>query len=363
LGTLPKVKVAGKGSEDIFILRRFKNNRIITFAYNRSENDFEGSITDCKVQIPGCGSILLEKDTAVNVNYKLPETISSSMTEDPIELSNKWEVIFEANHVPFNYWHVKNDNKFMLTGKDEPVFADSGFDLMQKEYPPEANDDGKSWYNCRFMVTGEISDAHLVLEESSITGNWKLYVNGNLITDWERTKVYDCRNLTANIGHAIKGNNTPTLNIITIETNGKRRGLKEVLYLYGSFLCEYKYAHLSLPFLKGSKNRQFLDNLLPWDVCGYPTFSGSAKYSRKLSIKDNGNYLLDLGRVEDIAEVIIDGKQQEVIAWPPYNCKIDNLSAGKHHLEVIVTNPPANRNRAAGLPSGLLGPVKLYRYK
>jgi hypothetical protein len=37
------------------------------------------------------------------------------------------------------------------------------------------------------------------------------------------------------------------------------------------------------------------------------------------------------------------------------------LPAGTHRLTVEVTNAPANRNRAAGLPAGLLGPVRLYR--
>ena len=104
-----------------------------------------------------------------------------------------------------------------------------------------------------------------------------------------------------------------------------------------------------------------MDGLLPWDACGYPTFSGSAKYSKNFTVNEAGDYLLDLGRVEDVAKVSIDGKQQAVIAWPPYSCQVRNLSAGQHDLEIEVTNAPANRNRGAKLTSGLLGPVKFYR--
>lgn len=65
----------------------------------------------------------------------------------------------------------------------------------------------------------------------------------------------------------------------------------------------------------------------------------------------------DLGRVEDCAAVSVDGRSTAVLAWPPYRCVLADLAAGDHELRVEVTNPPANRNRAAGQPAGLLGPV------
>jgi hypothetical protein len=40
---------------------------------------------------------------------------------------------------------------------------------------------------------------------------------------------------------------------------------------------------------------------------------------------------------------------------------VQGLTAGEHELQIEVTNAPANRNRAAGLPAGLLGPVTVWR--
>jgi hypothetical protein len=70
---------------------------------------------------------------------------------------------------------------------------------------------------------------------------------------------------------------------------------------------------------------------------------------------------LDLGRVEDVAVVRVDGRRLASLAWPPYTCSLADVAPGEHELSIEVTNGPANRNRAAGLPAGLLGPVRLLR--
>ena len=229
--------------------------------------------------------------------------------------------------------------------------------IRQKDPCPEG--DGKAFYHCRFMLTDQIPDARLVMEDATIEGNWKLFVNGVRISDWKRAVVFDCRNIEAPVGHALRGGSTPTLNVITIETEGPGRGLKEVPYLYGTFTCEFRYSHLSFPFVKGAAKELFPESLRPWNILGYPTFSGSATYRRKIEIREAGNYLLDLGTVYDVAAVCLDGKPVITLAWPPYRCSLNNLTAGTHELAVEVSNPPANRNRAARLPAGLLGPVRL----
>jgi len=360
MDTLPAVAVKGDGANDVFVLRRYKNNKTITFAFNRCEKDFAGTIEGNQVTIPQRGSVMLEQNSSGEIAFNSSPVIASSQQEPFTELSGQWEVRFDDNHLPLNYWHVSNGVK-PANPHDESVFMEPGFDLMQREDDPAGDSDGKACYSCRFMLTGKIPDARLVIEDSSIAGDWKLYVNGTLIDNWKRAHVYDCKNRVANIGDALIGNGTPTFNAITIETVGKGRGLKEMLYLYGTFQCEHRYSHLSFPFVKGTKGNLIMDSLLPWDACGYPTFSGSAKYSKKFTVNEAGDYLLDLGRVEDVAKVSIDGKQQAVIAWPPYSCQVRNLSAGQHDLEIEVTNAPANRNRGAKLTSGLLGPVRFYR--
>ena len=148
---------------------------------------------------------------------------------------------------------------------------------MERQEEPEAGS-GKVRYYSRFMFSGDAGDLKLVIEDSAIFGEWKLYVNGILIENWQRERLFDCANKTAEIGHAVRGGSTPALNIVTIEAGSG--SLKEVLYLCGSFTCEYRYSHRSFPFLRGSTGK-LTTTLQPWSVLGYPTFSGRASYQLK----------------------------------------------------------------------------------
>jgi hypothetical protein len=349
---ISSMKIEGNYPRDVFIHHRKMPNRDVVFAYNRNEESFEGKIGDTEVRITPQGSLML-------VDGRVQEAIEYSNENKLVaDLSCGWDITFERNHVPMNYWHVYSGQGW---GDNGTIWELPAFDLMRREQEPTGKEADRTCYYARFMVTGEIPDTMLVMEGSTIEGNWKLYVNDHQITDWKQSKVYDCCNIQAPIGHALRGNTTPALNIIKIETTGKVRGLKEMLYLYGSFGCEYRYEHLSFPFLKGfTKSAVHLDILQAWNMIGYPTYSGTASYYRKIIFEKNGDYLLDLGRVEDIAEILIDDISCKVICWPPYRVVLKNVTAGSHRLTVKVTNSPANRNRAANIASGLIGPVKLF---
>jgi hypothetical protein len=118
---------------------------------------------------------------------------------------------------------------------------------------------------------------------------------------------------------------------------------------------------MSMPYVCGAATDVPLPALQPWDVLGYPTFSGAAVYRRPVTFPKAGRYALDLGRVEDIAEVSVSGRRLQTIAWPPYFCELGRCPTGTVELEIEVTNGPANRYRASHLPAGLLGPVRLLR--
>ena len=347
LDTLSGPKVLGAGSQDVFVLRRKKDKELLAFVFNRSEKDFEGTLDGQAVSIPGRGSVMLTGAIAP------AKTFSGKLAED---ISAAWTTSFEPNQLPLSFWHA---TPLVKSQNDAARFYAPGYDLMIRQKDPCPEGDGKAFYHCRFMLTDQIPDARLVMEDATIEGNWKLFVNGVRISDWKRAVVFDCRNIEAPVGHALRGGSTPTLNVITIETEGPGRGLKEVPYLYGTFTCEFRYSHLSFPFVKGAAKELFPESLRPWNILGYPTFSGSATYRRKIEIREAGNYLLDLGTVYDVAAVCLDGKPVITLAWPPYRCSLNNLTAGTHELAVEVSNPPANRNRAARLPAGLLGPVRL----
>jgi len=349
LPALPGYDVQGDGAHDIFVLRRRKDGQTHTFAFNRRERAFTGTVEGTAVEIPPKGSVLVTDGRVVT-------GCVPAATETLAEINDGWEVEFAPNQLPLSFWHVERASELTW---DDPFQFKPGFDLLAREADPLPGDDAAHYY-CRFMLTGEIPDARLVMDDASIAGEWTLSVNDVPITDWRQVTEYDCRNLEANIGHALRTGTVPTLNIVKVETTGANRGVKWPLHLYGSFTCEYRYSHTSFPFVQSAGLQRQIDALQPWDVLGCPTFSGSAVYRKTIEVPE-GAAVLDLGRIEDVAVVSIDGTQHAILAWPPYRCRLEGVAPGGHTLEIEVTNAPANRNRAARMPAGLLGPVRLMR--
>lgn len=76
-------------------------------------------------------------------------------------------------------------------------------------------------------------------------------------------------------------------------------------------------------------------------------FSGTATYQKEVIINDlksDHRLLLDLGVMNDIAEVRVNGQDIGVLWYPPYKIDItDALKVGKNELKIAVTNNWANR--------------------
>jgi hypothetical protein len=78
-------------------------------------------------------------------------------------------------------------------------------------------------------------------------------------------------------------------------------------------------------------------------------FSGKATYHKTVNIESGllekgQKIILDLGEMNDIAEVKVNGKKLGVLWYPPYSVDItDALKKGENELEIAVTNNWANR--------------------
>ncbi|MBN1339477.1 MAG: hypothetical protein JXA03_09145 [Bacteroidales bacterium] len=118
---------------------------------------------------------------------------------------------------------------------------------------------------------------------------------------------------------------------------------------------------LSFPAGWGVPEKIDLPNLKPWtDLCepAIKAFSGTAVYSTRFSIekmKKNISYLLDLGRVAHIAEILVNGKTVQTIWAPPFRADITHfIHQGINQLTVKVTNTWHNRLiYDAGLPESM----------
>ncbi|MBN1345628.1 MAG: hypothetical protein JXQ73_23250 [Phycisphaerae bacterium] len=99
------------------------------------------------------------------------------------------------------------------------------------------------------------------------------------------------------------------------------------------------------------------------------SYSGKGVYRRELDVPEawvgRGRILLDLGEVQEVAEVRVNGKLAGVRICPPYVFEVTDLvKAGANALEVGVINTLSNRlagksRWAQTRPSGLFGPVTM----
>ena len=122
---------------------------------------------------------------------------------------------------------------------------------------------------------------------------------------------------------------------------------------------------------------------------GIKYFSGTATYEKSVHIsterlQEDGRVWLDLGQVEQLAEVSVNGTSLGVLWKKPFKVDItDAVKPGANHVEVRVTNCWKNRiigdwklpadqkitwtlypfyhddKEAPLMTSGLLGPVRL----
>ncbi len=90
---------------------------------------------------------------------------------------------------------------------------------------------------------------------------------------------------------------------------------------------------------------------------GMELFTGTLAYRAIVEVPAAAELWLDLGAVGEIAEVCLNGVAQGVALWAPYRVRVI-ASAGKHDLEVRVTNSMANAYEGRQLPAGLMGPVR-----
>ncbi len=141
---------------------------------------------------------------------------------------------------------------------------------------------------------------------------------------------------------------------------------------------------------RGAPETMTFDRLTSWSEnasAGVKYFSGTATYSKTIEIpaadfKPGAHLWLDLGDVEDVAEVAVNGKYWGIVWKTPFKVDVTNaLQPGSNQLVIEVTNLWVNRligdqqpwsvkkytftdfrpykADSPLLPSGLLGPVRL----
>jgi hypothetical protein len=100
--------------------------------------------------------------------------------------------------------------------------------------------------------------------------------------------------------------------------------------------------------------------LVSWNQCGLGTFSGYVDYSTAFETEPGqASVRLDLGRVQHLAEVWVNGQSVGARLWAPYEFDlIRAVQPGKNRLRIRVGNLIAN-NLGVQAEAGLFGPVSI----
>jgi hypothetical protein len=144
---------------------------------------------------------------------------------------------------------------------------------------------------------------------------------------------------------------------------------------------------LSFPAGWGAPGSFELDRLVSWTELPFDEegrhFSGTATYRTKFEGKKGETVVLDLGDVEFVADVFVNGRKVRTFWSHPYRCEIGGfVKDGENELRIDVTSTWFNRlaydaalpekdrktwtisappKGTMPLPAGLLGPVTLRR--
>lgn len=100
-----------------------------------------------------------------------------------------------------------------------------------------------------------------------------------------------------------------------------------------------------------------------------PRFSGYMKYESSFIIYEKQGYMLNLGNVHETASVYINGNEVGKRIIAPYEFDIsDYINIGENILTIVVANNQGHKKKDPFSrylmyePSGLLGPVELFKY-
>ena len=128
-----------------------------------------------------------------------------------------------------------------------------------------------------------------------------------------------------------------------VEFNGLEKGVKPVETLSARELTGW-----ALTFPDGTERT--LERLASWSEIDslsreQRAFSGTATYETSFDYnEEEGRLVLDLGRVESVAKVFVNGKPVLTLWCEPYSCELtEHVKAGRNVLRIEVTNTWRNR--------------------
>jgi hypothetical protein len=222
-------------------------------------------------------------------------------------------------------------------------FIKQGSKNFEFIHPQHANislEEGASFYNGDMQMPVIINEVLVLSEIKNLASKLPEYTGANNTVTFSAVKNGSTKKrnvlIWKNGNYAFVGKNKKllTVNVDSIKTSAVIKGEWQLLF----------------PEKSGAPNQIKLDKLISLKNHtddGVKYFSGTVLYKNTFDInivEKDKNYFIDLGTVEVVAEVIVNGKNLGIYWARPYLVNITNaINVGVNKLEIKVTNQWVNR--------------------
>jgi hypothetical protein len=211
------------------------------------------------------------------------------------------------------------------------------------------------WYRTAFEVKRLPENTRLLIDGFSGRSH-RLFINGQEVLDKGRRSKLDAEIREVDIQPYMSvGRNTVAVQLIVTK---RTDGILDLLKIVGNFALEESADGYVIVEKPGSIR------VGDWTKQGYPFYSGTGVYTTEMNIPNKylgGKLFLEIDCGEDVAEVIVNGRESIVQPWHPYRIDItDHVQTGKNTLQIRITNTLINILEAVQKESGLFSVPKIH---
>lgn len=216
-------------------------------------------------------------------------------------------------------------------------------------------------------VRGRPGRMALVRDLSAIAGAWEIRVNGRLCDEWTRVREYDCNNWECRLEPPEADPRFYRAGEWVIEVRVRveeeSQGLLEPLRLFGDFTVQLNQGESLGAVLTAAEAPELTTG--SWTYQGYPHYGGLARYVQTVELpppEEGARYFLEWDSGGDAAEAEVNGRTVGRAIRAPFRVEVtDAIREGENRVAMTVANTLENLLYGTQNPSGLTGPVVLWK--
>ncbi len=303
-------------------------------------------LTRMEIELPPFGSALLVGQGGKPVAL-LPAIPKRTLV---LDTGGDWLVTRdEPNALRLNRWRVAagidasardlDDSSWAEIEANPLFYRDKRVNLDVEQLPRAAGQ--AVWY--RRTIESEIrpDEIELLIEDGAIGGDWSVYLNGEQLprSAFSPRALHGRDKIACSLASLWReGANTLAICVREGAHHSERGGLRVPLHLIGNFGVATA-SEGTRRLVEPVRFSQFFD----LDGAAMPHFAGTTRFSKFLPAATFAGFdaLALSARLEDIAQIRLDGVDVGVRAWSPYEWTIPTFEANDNsevEVEIAVTN-------------------------